>query len=68
MALSYLMTVDLLHRWILTAENKNACLLDFKPEMDFFCALCLTLMNAAFEKNKFDGFLKPIYSCFTLRA
>jgi hypothetical protein len=49
MALAYLMTVDLLHQWILTAENKNARSLDFKQEMDFFCVLCLTLMNAAFE-------------------
>jgi hypothetical protein len=47
--LAYLMTVDLFHRWILIAENKNACLLDFKLEMNFFCVLRLTLMNAAFE-------------------
>jgi hypothetical protein len=49
MALAYPMTVDLLHRWILTTENKNARSLDFKPEMDFFCVLRLTLMNATFE-------------------
>jgi hypothetical protein len=49
MALAYPMTVDLLHRWILAAENKNAHSLDFKPEMDFFCVLCLVLMTAAFE-------------------
>jgi hypothetical protein len=43
------MTVDLLYRWIPAAENKNAHSLDFKPEMDFFYVLCLTLMNASFE-------------------
>ena len=68
MALAYPMTVDLLHRWILAAKNKNARSLDFKPEMDFFCVLRLTLMNAAFEWNTFDGFLKPISSRFTPRA
>jgi hypothetical protein len=29
--------------------KQNACSLDFKPEMDFFCVLCLALMTMAFE-------------------
>ena len=62
MALACTMTIDLLHQWILTTENKNACSLDFKLEMDFFCVLRLTLMNETFEWNTFDGFLKPISS------
>ena len=48
MVLAYPMTIDLFHRWILATENKNARSLDFKPEMDFFYVLHLTLMNAAF--------------------
>jgi len=48
-ALAYPMTVDLLHQWILAAENKNAHSLDFKPKMDFFCVLRSMLMNAAFK-------------------
>jgi hypothetical protein len=49
MDLAYPMTVDLLHQWILTTEKKNACSLDFKPEIDFFCVLRLALMTTAFE-------------------
>jgi len=46
---TYPMTIDLPHLWILSIERQNACLLDFKPEMGFFCGLRSMLMVAAFE-------------------
>jgi hypothetical protein len=48
-AQNYPMVIDLPHLWIFTFERQSALLLDFKPEMGFFCGLCLALMVVAFE-------------------
>ena len=46
---TYLMVIHMPHLWILVVERQSARSLDFKPEMGFFCGLCLALMVVAFE-------------------